>query len=82
MYATARARCGATWSSEDFKHLWGRLPPGLRFDGSRIAGTPTQPGTWQVTVKFSGVKCKGRHYADEVVNVDIHIKGYAPRRVQ
>jgi|GEM_PF-3160354 ankyrin repeat protein len=81
LYAQPQAKCGATWTSEDFQRLSGSLPPGLRFDYSRIEGTPTQPGSWQVTVKFSGVKCKGQRYADEVVTIAVNIKGYAPRRV-
>jgi putative Ig domain-containing protein len=73
--------CKGTWRAESFRHLSGRLPPGLRFDGSRLTGTPTQPGTWQVRVKFSGVTCGGKKYADEVLDLEIYIEGFAPRRI-
>lgn len=82
MYATPRGNCKATWNKSGFQHISGDLPPGLYFHGSRIKGTPTQPGRWQVTVKFIGVTCMGRKYEDETVNVELNIKGYAPRKVQ
>ena len=81
MYATARAKCGETWQGS-FRHLSGSLPPGLRFKGSRLEGTPSKPGKWQVRVKFIGVKCKGRRYADEVLTIHLTIKGYAPRKIR
>ena len=80
LYTAPKARCGATWFGKGT--LSGSLPPGLRLNGSKIEGTPTQPGNWQVRVKFTGVKCKGRRYADEVVRVKFHIKGYAPRKLR
>jgi hypothetical protein len=82
MYASPKAHCGATWQKSSFKHLSGSLPAGLRFKGSRLEGTPSQPGKWQIRVKFSGVKCKGRRYADEVVTIYLTIKGYAPRKLR
>lgn len=82
MYATPRGNCKQTWDKLSFQHISGDLPPGLYFHGSRIQGTPTQPGRWQVVVKFIGVSCMGRKYQDETVTVDLYIKGYAPRKLQ
>jgi hypothetical protein len=82
MYAEPRGRCSVTWYKNNFTRVSGSLPPGLRFRGSRIEGIPEIPGKWQVTVRFTGVKCQGRAYADQNVHVYFNINGIAPRRLR
>jgi ankyrin repeat protein len=82
MSAGPVANCrGGGWHTAGFSHVSGSLPPGLDFAGSRLEGTPSQPGKWRLSVKFSGVSCRGNKYADEVVPLVVNIKGFAPRRV-
>ena len=33
------------------------LPPGISLSGSRLEGTPSQPGVWRVTVYLYGLHC-------------------------
>ena len=82
MYSEPRANCPVTWNRDDFTHVSGSLPPGLRFRGSRIEGVPEIPGRWQVTVRFTGVTCQGRAYASQNVNVYFNIEGMAPRKLR
>lgn len=82
LYAEPRANCPVTWNKDDFTHVSGNLPPGLNFRGSRIEGVPEVPGRWSVTVKFSGVRCQNRPFADQDVNVYFDIEGMAPRKVR
>lgn len=82
MYAEPRGKCSVTWYKNNFTHVSGSLPPGLKFRGSRIEGVPEIPGRWQVTVRFTGVTCQGRAYADQNVNINFNIDGLAPRRLR
>lgn len=82
MVASPGARCGATWNWNTVTLTRGSLPPGLRLRGSRIEGTPTQPGSWQATIRFTGLECRGKTYPDQNVSVYFTIKGYAPRKVR
>ena len=82
MVAVARARCGANWDSNSPRNTWGSLPPGLILRGSNIEGTPKSPGKWEATLRFSGLKCRGKSYPDQNVRVHINIGGIAPRRVR
>ncbi|MFQ5692430.1 MAG: hypothetical protein ACE5IM_05230 [Nitrospinota bacterium] len=82
MIAEPRARCGSTWQSSTATLVSGRLPAGLRLRGSRIEGTPQSPGKWQVTVRFTGIKCRGKSYPDQNVEISFNIEGFAPRRVK
>jgi hypothetical protein len=82
MYAEPRAGCPVTWQNDNCSHVSGSLPPGLEFHGSRIQGTPEQPGKWYVRVKFTGVKCQSQPYADEFVDIYMNIKGFAPRKIR
>lgn len=85
MTAEPRARCGPgseMWYHSTASMVGGSLPPGLRLQQSRIAGTPEQPGRWQAQVRFTGLNCRGRTYPDQDVTVDLFIEGLAPRRVR
>lgn len=82
MIAQPGAHCGAVWTQQGTSHTSGTLPPGLQFDGSRIVGTPRQPGRWRVVVNFRAPECRGKIYPDQNVTVDFNIEGIAPRRVQ
>ena len=81
MIAQPGAYCGETWTQQGVSHTSGTLPPGLQFDGSRIVGTPQQPGRWQVVVNFRAPECRGKIYPDQDVTVDFNIEGVAPRRI-
>lgn len=82
MIAQPRAYCGATWTQQGVLHTSGTLPPGLQFEGSRIVGTPQQPGRWRIVTNFRAPECRGKIYPDQNVTVDFNIEGIAPRRVQ
>jgi hypothetical protein len=82
MVASPRARCGATWNWDTVTLIGGSLPPGLYLRGSKIEGTPTQPGNWQVTLEFTGLECRGKTYPDQDVSVNFTITGYAQRKVR
>ncbi|RJX34699.1 MAG: hypothetical protein C4525_06505 [Desulfarculus sp.] len=63
----------------------GSLPPGLAFRNCNslfIAGTPTQPGVWRITLRLPPFKCPEGVTPPQEIEVQINIKGYAPRRVQ
>jgi len=65
------------------------LPPGLApptlENNFIIAGTPTEPGDWDVTLAlrdyYCGVSSTGQHYGDRDVHIHFHIDGDAPRSV-
>lgn len=82
MIAWPSARCGATWNNNSSNKISGSLPPGLILRGSNIEGTPKSPGKWEATVRFTGLKCRGKSYPDQNVRVHINIGGIAPRRVR
>ena len=82
MIAVPRARCPESWQSSRAILRGGSLPPGLRRGRHNdIEGTPRRPGRWSVTLEFTGIRCRGKRYPDQNVNVDFNIKGLAPRRV-
>ena len=82
MVAVAKARCGANWSNNSSNKISGSLPPGLILRGSSIEGTPKSPGKWEATLRFTGLKCRGKSYPDQNVRVYFNIGGIAPRRVR
>lgn len=82
MYVGPTAYCGAVWTQQGTSHASGTLPPGLQFEGSRIVGTPQQPGRWRVVVTFHAPECLGKIYPDQDVTVEFNIEGVAPRRIQ
>lgn len=62
----------------------GSLPPGLTFQGCLslvIAGTPTQPGTWRITLRLPPFNCPEGVTPAQNIEVRFNITGYAPRRV-
>lgn len=54
----------AQWNVNSVAIATGRLPPGLNLVGppTRIAGVPTQAGSFSFTVSFSGISCPGSAY--------------------
>lgn len=78
---------GAICGGENWKHstsnkISGSLPPGLILRGHKIEGTPRSPGQWAATVRFTGLKCRGKSYPDQNVRINFNIGGIAPRRVR
>ncbi len=67
----------ATWN---FDHLevvqpGGGLPPGLRIENRRIVGIPTRAGTWNLRLRFAGIKCNNSSYNDEIQTMQIITEG-------
>lgn len=76
--------CSGGWSYNHSatKIVSGSLPPGLKMSGSIIQGTPSQPGTWLVTIRISNLKCNEKTYPDKDVRVNFYIEGIAPKRLK
>ena len=78
-----KATCGETWYCDPPEIVRGTLPPGLSIDNfGTIEGTPRQPGQWSVTIRFSGLKCRGQSYPDQDVRLNLTIEGIAVRGVR
>lgn len=75
LMADPRANCTPTWEHSNAWLTGGRLPPGVQLEGPNLVGIPQIPGTWQATVKFTGLKCRGRMYPDQEVSVELRISG-------
>lgn len=71
--ADPRANCPEGWQHSSAWLAGGRLPPGVRLEGANLVGIPQIPGTWQATVKLTGLKCRGREYPDQDVSVELRI---------
>ena len=63
----------ARWSNTGAKVASGELPPGLVIEDGAIAGVPTKPGTWKVTMVFTGVTCMSNAQPDQQVEVAITV---------
>jgi hypothetical protein len=70
VYANGR---DARWAMTGARIDDGELPPGLVIEEGAIAGTPKQPGSWTVRVKFSGITCAGKSLDPQVVDVAITV---------
>ena len=82
MVAWPSALCGPKWKHNTSNKISGSLPPGLILRGFNIEGTPKSPGYWEATLRFTGLKCRGKSYPDQNVRVYFNIGGIAPRRVR
>ena len=80
VYSEPRAYCGIDgeyWNSTSATLVGGQLPPGMSMDGSRVRGTPDQPGRWVATIRFTGLGCRGKTYPDQDVTFDFTVQGDA-----
>lgn len=64
----------AKWANTGAKIVAGNLPPGLALEDGAIAGAPSQPGSWTVTIVFTGVTCAGRSQPDQRVVIALVIR--------
>jgi hypothetical protein len=63
-----------TWSYATAHVDYGALPPGMQFENGVISGTPAAPGTWVLSVKFTGILCNGTAFPDQDAVVPIEVK--------
>lgn len=63
------------WANTGARVVEGELPPGLVIEDGAIAGSPEKPGTYKVTIKFSGVTCASVPVDDQLVDVTIAVAG-------
>jgi len=62
------------WANTGASVTTGELPPGLVIEDGAIAGVPTKPGTYKVTIRFSGVTCATQPTDDKLVHVTIVVE--------
>jgi len=70
------ANCGQGWRYSKSKIVTGKLPPGISFNNANIAGIPSHPGTWEMTIKFIGLSCGAVTHPDSSTVLKISIKGF------
>jgi hypothetical protein len=63
----------ARWAMTAARIDDGELPPGLSIEDGTIAGTPKQPGSWTVRVRFAGITCAAKSIEPQLVNVMITV---------
>lgn len=64
----------ARWSMIGARLDSGELPDGFVIEEGTISGTPKAAGTWNFTVKFSGVVCAGKQHEAIVIPVTLTAK--------
>ncbi len=62
------------WTNTGTKVTTGELPPGLVIEDGAIAGVPSKEGTYQVTIRFTGVTCASAPTDDKLVHVTIVVE--------
>ena len=63
----------ARWANTGVRIEKGELPPGLVIEDGAIAGVPAIPGSWQLTLTFTGVTCATKSMPDQTVDVALTI---------
>jgi hypothetical protein len=63
-----------TWSYGSAVLDNGSLPPGMAIDNGVISGAPEAPGTWVVSIKFTGILCNGTGFPDQETDVPIQVR--------
>lgn len=64
----------ARWATTGARVTTGELPPGIVIEDGALAGVATTPGTYQVTIRFSGVTCASAPTDDKLVHLTIIVE--------
>lgn len=64
----------ARWATTGAQVTTGVLPDGLVIEDGAVAGVATTPGTYKLTIRFSGVTCASLPSDDKLVHLTIIVQ--------
>jgi len=75
------AVCEQTWGYSAANLISPELPPGTSLNHGVLGGTPSQPGSWELKIRFIGLHCGGVSHPDYTGLIQTTIKGFAAESI-